>query len=95
MKAPTHIKRANQSVHIVPLSKQAIALLSEIYPLTGRYKYVFPSARGTSRPHSDNGLRTALRPMGSDTDPITPHGFRGMASSLLNELGYNPDAIER
>ena len=95
MKAPTHIKRANQSVHIVPLSKQAIALLSEIYPLTGRYKYVFPSARGTSRPLSDNGLRTALRTMGYDNDTITPHGFRGMASSLLNEQGYNPDAIER
>jgi integrase len=86
MKAPTHIKRANKSAHYVPLSRQAIALLSEIYPLTGRYKYVFPGARGVSRPLSDNGLRAALRTMGYDNETMTPHGFRAMASSLLNRV---------
>ena len=95
MKAPTHVKQANQSTHIVPLSRQAVAILRELHPLTGRFKYVFPSARGASKPLSDNGVRTALRTMGYDNDTMTPHGFRGMASSLLNELGWNPDAIER
>lgn len=95
MKAPTHIKQANQSVHIVPLSRQAVALLKELYSYTGQFKYVFPGARGASRPLSDNGVRVALRTMGYDNQMITPHGFRGMASSLLNQLGWNPDAIER
>jgi len=95
MKAPTHIKRANQTAHIIPLSRQAVAVLRELYPLTGRFKYVFPSARGASKPMSENGVRAALRTMGYDNDTMTPHGFRGMASTLLNELGWNPDAIER
>ncbi|HPY40162.1 MAG TPA: tyrosine-type recombinase/integrase [Thiolinea sp.] len=95
MKAPTHIKQANQSVHIVPLSRQAVALFKELYSYTGQFKYVFPGARGASRPLSDNGVRVALRTMGYDNQMITPHGFRGMASSLLNQLGWNPDAIER
>ncbi len=95
MKAPTHIKQANQSVHIVPLSQQAISILRELQPFTGRYRFVFPGARGASKPLSENGVRTALRTMGYDNETMTPHGFRGMASSLLNELGWNPDAIER
>lgn len=95
MKAPTHIKQANQSAHLVPLSRQAIELFKELYPYTGRYKYVFPNARGASRELSENGVRAALRTMGYENDTITPHGFRGMASSLLNQLGWNPDAIER
>ncbi len=95
MKAPTHIKQANQSNHTVPLSQQAIAIIRELYPLTGRFKYVFPSARGASRCMSENAVRAALRTLGYDNDTMTPHGFRGMASSLLNELGWNPDAIER
>jgi integrase len=95
MKAPTHIKQANQSVHIVPLSHQAVAIFKELHSYTGKFKYVFPSARGVSRPLSDNGVRVALRTMGYDNQMITPHGFRGMASSLLNELGWKPDAIER
>lgn len=44
---------------------------------------------------SENAVRAALRTMGYDNDTMTAHGFRGMASSLLNELGWNPDAIER
>jgi integrase len=46
MKAPTHAKQANQTVHIIPLPHQAVAILRELYPFTGRFKYVFPSARG-------------------------------------------------
>jgi len=95
MKAPVHIKRANQSNHIVPLSRQAIEILKDLYPVSGRFKYVFPNHRGASAPMSDNGVRAALRTMGYSNQEITPHGFRGMASSLLNEMGFNPDAIER
>lgn len=95
MKAPTHIKQANLSKHIVPLSRQAVAILRELHQLTGRFQYVFPSAKGASRCMSENAVRAALRTMGYDNDTMTAHGFRGMASSLLNELGWNPDAIER
>lgn len=95
MKAPIHIKRANQTVHIIPLSRQAIAILKEIKIVTGRFKYVFPNQRGTDRPMSNNGVRCALLTLGYSKDEITPHGFRGMATSLLNEQGWNPDAIER
>lgn len=95
MKAPTHIKQANQTKHVVPLSRQALAILRELHPLTGRFQYVFPSARGASRCMSENAVRVALRTLGYDNDTMTAHGFRGMASSLLNELGFNPDAIER
>lgn len=95
MKAPQHIKEANQSVHLVPLSRQAVEIFRKLKPYTGRFKYVFPSIRRANQPLSDNGVRTALRAMGYDNEMITPHGFRGMASSLLNQLGWNPDAIER
>lgn len=81
--------------HIIPLSKQALAILKELEQLTGRYKYVFPSARGASRPLSENGVRTALRTLGYDNDTMTPHGFRAMARTLLDEqLGFRVDWIE-
>jgi integrase len=81
--------------HIVPLSQQALEILEELHPLTGRGKYVFPSARGTSRCLSENGVRTALRAMGYDNDTMTPHGFRAMARTLLDEvLDFRVDWIE-
>jgi integrase len=81
--------------HIVPLSKQAIELLKELYPITGRGKYVFPSARGRSRALSENGVRTALRTIGYTNEQITPHGFRAMARTILDEvLGFRVDWIE-
>ena len=81
--------------HIVPLSSQAKALLLELYTLTGRGMYVFPSARGASRPLSENGVRTALRTMGYGNDTMTPHGFRAMARTILDEvLNFRPDWIE-
>ena len=84
--------------HIIPLCSQAQAIIEEIKPLTGKGKgkFIFPSARGGSRPLSDNGVRTALRTMGYDNDKITPHGFRAMARTLLDEqLGFRVDWIEQ
>ncbi|MEQ9464125.1 MAG: integrase arm-type DNA-binding domain-containing protein [Haliea sp.] len=81
--------------HIVPLCRQALELLRELHRLTGRGRYVFPSARGGSRQLSENGVRTALRTMGYDNETMTPHGFRAMARTLLDEgLGYRVDWIE-
>lgn len=81
--------------HIVPLPKQAVALLNEIYAYTGHGKYVFPSVRGSSRCLSENGVRTALRDMGYCNDTVTPHGFRATARTLLDEvLGYRVEWIE-
>jgi integrase len=83
------------AVHIVPLSRQAIDILREIHPLTGHGRYVFPSPRTDSRPMSSNAILSALRRMGYAKDEMSGHGFRSMASTLLNEQGWNRDAIER
>jgi integrase len=81
--------------HIIPLCTQATEILLGLHPLTGRGRYVFPSARGASRPLSENGVRTALRTMGYCNDQMTPHGFRAMARTLLDEeLGFPVDWIE-
>ena len=81
--------------HIIPLASQAIAILKELQPITGRGKYVFPSARGASRPLSDNGVRTALRTLGYTNDQICPHGFRAMGRTILDEvLNFPVDWIE-
>ena len=82
-------------VHIVPLSKQAVSVLREIEPITGRGKYVFPSNRTITRPMSDNTINAALRRLGYTKDEMTAHGFRSMASTILNEQGWHGDAIER
>lgn len=82
-------------IHIVPLSTQAIAILRELQPLTSHRKYVFPSVRTMERPMSENTLNSALRRLGYTKDEMTGHGFRSMASTLLNEQGWNRDAIER
>ena len=88
-------KMKMKSDHIVPLSTQVRTLLSELFKLTGRGKYVFPSARGGSRPLSENGVRTALRAMGYDNNTMTPHGFRAMARTILDEvLNFRLDFIE-
>ena len=83
------------AVHIVPLASQTIAILREIHPLTGLGKYIFPGARTDSRPMSENAVLGALRRMGYSNEEMTGHGFRSMASTLLNEQGFNRDAIER
>jgi len=81
--------------HIVPLSRQAVAILRELHPLTGAGRYVFPSVRTSARPMSENTVNAALRRLGYTKDEMTGHGFRSMASTLLNEMGWNRDAIER
>lgn len=81
--------------HIVPLSTQALSVLRELQPLTGNGKFVFPGARTNGRPMSENTVNGALRRLGYSKDEMTGHGFRSMASTLLNEQGWNRDAIER
>jgi integrase len=81
--------------HIVPLATQAIAILRDLWPLTKRSQYVFPSVRGASRPMSENTINVALRTMGYDGSVMTGHGFRAMARTVLDEvLGFRPDFIE-
>ena len=84
-----------RDAHIVPLSRQAIAILRELQPISAHSVYVFPSVRSRSRYMSENTLNGALRRLGYTKDEMTCHGVRSMASTLLNELGWNRDAIER
>jgi integrase len=81
--------------HIVPLSQQAVDIFNEIQPLTGNGRYVFPGARSIHRPMSENAVLAALRRMGYEKGMMTGHGFRAMASTCLNEMGWKPDVIER
>ncbi|MET0043383.1 MAG: integrase arm-type DNA-binding domain-containing protein [Candidatus Thiodiazotropha sp. 6PLUC3] len=88
-------KMKMRTLHIVPLSTQALAVLNEIKPLTGRGKYVFPGVRTNRRPMSENTVNAALRRLGYTKEEMTGHGFRSMASTILNEQGWHRDAIER
>jgi integrase len=81
--------------HLVPLSRQSIAILEELRPLTGSGRLLFPGEIDKSRSMSDNTILSALRRLGYATTEMTGHGFRSMASTLLNEQGWNADAIER
>jgi integrase len=89
--------------HIVPLSRQATAILRELEPLTNKAIpskpdapcYVFPGGRSRERPMSENAILAALRRMGYAKDEMTGHGFRSMASTLLHEQGWNHQVIER
>lgn len=81
--------------HIVPLSKQAIAIIEELRPLTCNGRYLFPGERTRDRPMSENTINAALRRLGYSKEEMTGHGFRSMASTLLNEYGWGVDAIER
>ena len=73
--------------HAVPLSRQAIELFKRRRGLTGDGRYVFPSIRTVARPMSENTVNGALRRLGFGGDEMTAHGFRAMASTLLNEFG--------
>jgi integrase len=82
--------------HHVPLSKQVVELFRQAKALTGAYRYIFPSVRSAARPMSDNTINAGLRRLGYTTDEMTAHGFRAMASTLLNGSGEcSADAIER
>lgn len=84
------------SEHLVPLSAQAVAILQDLYPLTGRKAWVFPGMRDHQKPMSEATINAALRRMGYDTkDEMTGHGFRAMARTILHEeLGFEPAVIE-
>ncbi|MBU6395452.1 MAG: integrase arm-type DNA-binding domain-containing protein [Sphingomonadales bacterium] len=89
-------KMKMRKAHHVPLSRQVIAMLEELKLVTGPRGYVFPSVRSRARPMSENTLNSGLRRLGYRSEEMTGHGFRAMASTLLNESGkWSSDAIER
>ena len=89
-------KMKMRQVHIVPLSTQVIAILKELHVCTGDGQYLFPVSRRSKTPHLRTwALLKGLRDVGYDRDVMTVHGFRSMASTVLNEKGYNRDWIER
>jgi integrase len=82
--------------HAVPLSTQVLALLRQLRSFGNPGPYLFPSIRSAKAPMSDGTLNAALRRIGYGKEEMTSHGFRAMASTLLNESGlWHPDAIER
>ncbi len=81
--------------HIVPLSRQAVEILRELQPLTGRRQFVFSGARSNGRPMSDNAILAAMRRMSIGKEEMSTHGFRAVARTILDEvLGVRPDYIE-
>jgi integrase len=80
--------------HDVPLSRQAIAALEKIWPLSENGELVFPAARSRNKPLSDNAMNSSFRRMGYTKDGVTAHGFRATASTILKERGYCADVIE-
>lgn len=89
------MKMKMKIMHIVPLSKQAISILKDVHAVTGHSKYVFPGILSSKRPMSANTVLGALTRLGYSKEEMTGHGFRSMASTILNEHGWNSDAIER
>ena len=91
-------KMKEREPHLCTLSKQAVEVLQGMKPLTGHGEYVFPTIRNIKhgdRPMSENTITAALRRLGFGQDEMCAHGFRGMASTILNEQGWPPDVIER
>lgn len=81
--------------HVVPLSRQALVILKDLYALTGPEGFLFPSPLTNSRPMSDNAVLAAMRRMGISKEEMCGHGFRAMARTILDEvLGYRVDWIE-
>lgn len=88
-------KMKMKQAHLVPLSKQAIAVLRALHPITGHGVYLFPCRRTPQNHMSENTINASLRRLGFEKDEITGHGFRAMARTMLHEiLGFTPDAIE-
>lgn len=82
-------------LHIVPLSRQVLGILRDLHPYSSDGQYLFPSVRAKSAPISDMTLLAGLRRLGYAKEQMTVHGFRSLASTLLNEQGFNKDWIER
>lgn len=90
-----YLSTKTETPHIVPLASQAVEILRELQPLTGRGEFVFPGIRDRHRPMSENTVNAALRRLGFDKDTMSGHGFRAMARTILDEvLGFRPDFIE-
>lgn len=91
-----YIVGKTQTPHLVPLATQAVAILRELQPVTGRWDYVFPGRHDKKQPMSGNTVNVALRRAGISTrDEQTGHGFRAMARTILHErLGIKPEVIE-
>ncbi|MGA7778586.1 MAG: integrase arm-type DNA-binding domain-containing protein [Paraburkholderia sp.] len=83
-----------ESPHIVPLSTQALEVIRQLRELNGRWKWVFPQQINTTKPMSENTILFALYRLGYHSR-MTGHGFRGLASTILNEHGFSSDWIER
>ena len=91
----TKADKLNGPPHLVPLAPQAVSILRDLQPLTGHGRYVFPALTTGERCMSENTVRSALRRMGYDNDTATPHGFRAMARTMIDErLGIAPEVIE-
>jgi integrase len=96
LRIPRGIMKGKRVYHIVPLAIQALAILKELHPVTGARRYVFPKLGDPSKTMSENTINDALRTLGYTGDEMTGHGFRTVASTLLNEDGtWRADAIER
>lgn len=91
-----YIVPKTKTAHIVPLSSQAIDILSALLPHTCHSEYVFPGGRSPLKPMSENGVLAAMRELGIGADEMTGHGWRAVARTLLDEiLGYPPHVIEQ
>jgi len=80
--------------HDIPLSRQALAVLRDIWGASENDALVFPSIRSTRKPLSENAMHSALRRMGYTKEEVCAHGFRTSASTILNERGHDRDVIE-
>ena len=86
-------ENVNTPPHLIPLSKQALAILRELHQLTGRGRYLFPGARDPKRHMSDGAINAALARIGFKGQMVG-HGFRHMASTMLREMGWSREAVE-
>lgn len=81
------------AVHLVPLSRQAVELLKELQPVSGKGSHVFPGLRGDSRPISESTLSAALKALGYPGEVMTAHGFRATARTILAEVLEEEDGL--
>lgn len=89
------VVRKTKTPLIIPLASQAITILRELEPVSGRYEYVFPNGRSSLRPMSENAVLAALRRLGIPKEEMCGHGFRASARTMLDEqLGFRPEVIE-
>jgi integrase len=87
-------KLNKRTEHIVPLSRQAMAILKDLHQRTGKQEWMFPTIGYKDRPISENTLGKALHRLGYTSDVHVPHGFRSTASTLLHDLGHLDRDIE-